>query len=1623
MGMLKKIVSLVLLFIMLMPQTFTNGFAIESEVDFSNATEVSFGCSYSGKIEGNKNVQYYFNLPESGGIRIKMSAEMKWYSLFVYNANKQCIKRYGDGVALQKGDKTFDIFLEAGKYYFEVKKWDTATGAFYFFAEQIISGADISKPSSSISLAQPLSLNDVTNGVLAVTEECDFYVFNLIKSGTVEMTFTTQIKYYTIRLYNSKKEKIYAWGEGVAERAGEKKYNLHLECGQYYVEIYPWEEYRGLYGIKTEFIYSGAEKSQYSGDFSIAQNLGINGLTKGIAALDEKSDFYVFSIDKSGALDITLSTDIKYFTIKLYNEKKEKIYAWGEGVAQTAGVKKYTVNLKKGKYYFEFVPWEKYRGFYNINCIYSADNPLVLPIEIFDESIYIADIWANNRKDEISDTPENVLIEQMFNDKGEMSKHFYEELNKDKSFKTALKTWQGIDYIFDPATGWIKTQLEVENLYEILLGDMIHYIVSDAVYAENTENKVFETSKDIKKIMDSGFSAWQEEYAIKYYADLAKNKKDGGTEWKACFENVFEQFKKSGKYTGAIDGTIEFAGALLDIAKTMDDYCNLMAIYLEAMQLSDEMWAAIAKMKDEATSDNVKKVISELEYAALDKKLSKALLSAGLEATENIGVIVTDLMLEPVYNAIPVYREVRLAHKGLKTVYQLVFGTDDIVNAYYTLKATSELCDAAKAAALALEKEYLDTGNSEIAGNYIASIELMVSAINIDLDSLAKTMYIALRKTKIGRDYTAISPYLTYLGLQEEDIYEDFYDNYESLKESSNMIFRYLEVSWILSSMYLEKDYPELYSAFATDTVRACKDMKPKVLKTVFNDDGTVEIRLLRNMFIANLADGFSVKEKTGSTMQTYNFSADSVITDSKGIVLKCFDKNTVSQFPKKYMITSFVGDINDGNFSSVETTELKSPLCAPKVEVDNFSMLVGSSFFMGDAGIKIIDRTPSKYKDVKYHIYRSYDGGAFEEIAVVNRKVGVFNTCTEFLDEKIDRTGKHKTVTYKVKGEKIYTANGVFSVYSEVSEPISFTLHKSVFSTITMSDANQTLSSGNIKHGISVNWEKTDGAAGYEIYRKEAYAEDFQLIATVGNVQKYEDFMVSVGSEYEYYVLAYSKSGSSEDGSIVYIGGSKKATKTVEETILYGDVDGNGKVTAADARIALRASVSLDKLSDMQKLVADIDGNKSVTASDARKIIRASVGLEQLGTISGGNQTEEKTDNLEATTEDKEKLKEMIFYHTMDYNYETDDSLKVINYILEQGDQNEVLNNPVYIDSMNSADKDYVPDPKGLFEESYRMYDANGVKWICENIFHMNFDSSVSTKEMYIQNEIIYGATAVSGFRPATASIDSMTRLSDGKYEVILSFRFEGANELIGRKRITAELVELNGVRCWTFYYIENLSQQTEDDNDMPSTKEEICAFYADAVNYAYDENFAGKEKEWMNLGEIDLGNDTANKIATGIIGSFITSKEDAEEIQYAGFPVCCWELEDVSAVKSASCTKYGDDYKITILMNGEKSGDSENSNLYDVTYLYYSADDIEYLLDDDSIAKVLSGETDVYLDYKEVKIEAIISKDGKIVSVTHSSDVDIVIKSAKIAVYPIKDKRINVVTYEECYDIEYYN
>lgn len=78
----------------------------------------------------------------------------------------------------------------------------------------------------------------------------------------------------------------------------------------------------------------------------------------------------------------------------------------------------------------------------------------------------------------------------------------------------------------------------------------------------------------------------------------------------------------------------------------------------------------------------------------------------------------------------------------------------------------------------------------------------------------------------------------------------------------------------------------------------------------------------------------------------------------------------------------------------------------------------------------------------------------------------------------------------------------------------------------------------------------------------------------------------------------------------------SIKEVNSQENKVDYklGDVNSDGKITALDARLALRCSALLEVFTAIQKLCADVDFSGKITSADARKILRYCANLDDFG-------------------------------------------------------------------------------------------------------------------------------------------------------------------------------------------------------------------------------------------------------------------------------------------------------------------------------------------------------------------------------------------------------------------------
>ena len=201
-----------------------------------------------------------------------------------------------------------------------------------------------------------------------------------------------------------------------------------------------------------------------------------------------------------------------------------------------------------------------------------------------------------------------------------------------------------------------------------------------------------------------------------------------------------------------------------------------------------------------------------------------------------------------------------------------------------------------------------------------------------------------------------------------------------------------------------------------------------------------------------------------------------------------------------------------------------------------------------------------------------------------------------------IPATGKHTwnggeittAATCKTTGVMIYTCSVCKTIKTEMIAATGHKLMKTAAKTATCTDA------GNVEYYTCSVCKKTfsDAKGTKEI-------TEVTVKATGHSFGEWEVTKEATVKEEGTETRMCSKCGIEETRSIAKL----------EITYTLGDVDGDGNISAADARLALRRSVGLETYEEGSTafLACDVDLDGNVSAADARLILRASVGLEDI--------------------------------------------------------------------------------------------------------------------------------------------------------------------------------------------------------------------------------------------------------------------------------------------------------------------------------------------------------------------------------------------------------------------------
>ena len=377
--MKKRIFSLILALVMVLSVLPVTALALEdteSNNTLPTAQVVALGDTIDGSIDVKKDVDWYkFTLEASGKVTLKITSYMNAYSMWLLNADgSELVKKWSQRSDSSTGMRTdtYSYHLTDGTYYILLSgeynignAWNEyATGDYTIKTDYVNANATETEDNDTIAQAETLPLYDTVHGQIALTDVYDFYKIELPASGLLTLDMTAYLSYHSLFLFNEDGNEIWSkknvqWDASAGKQHG--SYSMDLIAGTYYIKVTgeynrgnSWNEFAyGNYTLKTDFVNANANEVEPNNNIAEAQWISPNKVYNGQIALNDKYDFFYFTLTREMDLKIDMTAYMSYHSLYLFTEAGNEIWAkknikWDASASKQHGV--YTIHLDPGTY-------------------------------------------------------------------------------------------------------------------------------------------------------------------------------------------------------------------------------------------------------------------------------------------------------------------------------------------------------------------------------------------------------------------------------------------------------------------------------------------------------------------------------------------------------------------------------------------------------------------------------------------------------------------------------------------------------------------------------------------------------------------------------------------------------------------------------------------------------------------------------------------------------------------------------------------------------------------------------------------------------------------------------------------------------------------------------------------------------------------------------------------------------------------------------------------------------------------------------------------------------------------------------------------------------------------------
>ena len=340
---------------------------VEPNDDIDKSSVISLNREIHGKLDSAEDVDYYkISFDSKGSLELsfnhsKIDSESYFWHLTLLDGSQSPILSHRILGGIVKTDSN-KVRVPSGTYYIKVES-DTFCDAPYSFTVNFNKEDEgfESEPNNELFSANILSLNSQVTGNIQDDEDIDYYRIDVSEPGSISVSFEhdkidSSMHFWRMELISEMSSEpesnLMLLGSEVSFKTGK----IRLSTGTYYIKISK-DYYSNIdYILGITFEKEGnAFENEPNNSISSANKIDVNKEITGNIQNEEDVDYYVFNVNRSGALNILfehpkIDSSMHYWTVQLLDDTDEykiDFEVSGENVKTTSD----KIRIPAGSYY------------------------------------------------------------------------------------------------------------------------------------------------------------------------------------------------------------------------------------------------------------------------------------------------------------------------------------------------------------------------------------------------------------------------------------------------------------------------------------------------------------------------------------------------------------------------------------------------------------------------------------------------------------------------------------------------------------------------------------------------------------------------------------------------------------------------------------------------------------------------------------------------------------------------------------------------------------------------------------------------------------------------------------------------------------------------------------------------------------------------------------------------------------------------------------------------------------------------------------------------------------------------------------------------------------------------